>query len=189
MKWLVGFAPRARLLLATMALSAALGYLWIIRSRYGHDGADQLCSIIFTALFIGSLARAPAGLSAALWFIGFQVIHSYTASGLYKVGSRGWRDGSFLTSILGTEIYGSPRLGRLLLNKPILARLISRGVVFWESMIWIVLVLPAQVAAVLLLSTLVFHAANAYVMGLNTFLIAFAAGYPAIMFIILSRGF
>jgi len=57
----------------------------------------------------------------------------------------------------------------------------------WESSFAIVLFAPWQVGAAYMAVGAGFHVANAAVMGLNNFAIAFLGAYPALMYFILAR--
>jgi hypothetical protein len=56
------------------------------------------------------------------------------------------------------------------------------ALVLWESGFVIALIAPRPVLWMMLAAGLVFHLSCAWVMGLNTFLWAFAAGYPCVIF-------
>lgn len=80
--------------------------LFLLRSPYGTDGADQMMQIICVALFIGSIAGTDIGIKGALWFIAAQSVLSYFVSGFAKISSNTWRSGRALDGIFKTRMYG-----------------------------------------------------------------------------------
>jgi hypothetical protein len=190
-------AARALLALAIVFMPASSGFgLWLypltailtlvffIRTRYGHDGADQMSMIAFTSLAIGQLATDPFTHRMGLWFLTIQLCLSYLVAGIAKLSSAGWRDGSYIAGICGTRMYGNERLARLLASRPALAKSLARSIIVWECSFVLVLVLPLPWAIGLMLSGVVFHVVNAAVMGLNTFFWSFVALYPALLYCI-----
>jgi hypothetical protein len=166
---------------------ACFGLLFL-RSSYGLDGADQLVWIIFVGLLPVTLVPSSTTQSAWLWFVSIQVSLAYGVAGVAKASARGWRDGSFLVGIVGTQIYGRPALARFLADRPTLVKAHARLLILWECCFLAILVLPLPIVVVWLAAGLAFHAVNAYAMGLNTFFWAFIAAYPAVVFCVLTRG-
>ena len=167
---------------------ALLGGLFVIRNSYGQDGADQMSWIIFSGLTLVSLVATPAAATAFLWFVALQGCLSYGIAGVAKASAQGWRDGSYLIGICGTHIYGHAALADRLRRRPELAKGLSRLLVTWECAFPLVLVAPRPLALAILASGALFHIANGYIMGLNTFIWAFIATYPAILYCIQARG-
>jgi hypothetical protein len=168
-------------------VAVCVGTLFI-RSNYGYDGADQLIWIVFVGLVAVSLIDTPPTRTAFLWFIAVQGCLAYGVAGLAKASARGWRDGSFLVGILGTNMYGNAKLAAYLAGKPKLVTLHSRMIVLFECSFLAVLLLPMPAVLFWLGAGVAFHVANAYVMGLNTFVWAFIATYPAMLFCVTNRG-
>lgn len=170
-----------------LATAAVLNVLFFVRSRYGHDGADQMGSITFVALAIG-VASTPATRAAALWFLALQAALAYGTAGVAKAVAPGWRNGSHLAGIMGTRMYGHAGLAAALRARPVLARALGFGTLAWECAFPLVLVLPTPAVVAFLASGIAFHVANAVFMGLNTFFWAFIATYPAILYCAGTRG-
>lgn len=165
-----------------------LSLLFLVRSPYGHDGADQMLLIIFIGLSLRGLADTPLTRAMLLWFLAFQACLSYCVAGIAKSSAKGWRDGAYLVAICGTFIYGHTAVARFLRDRPKFTRVVSRSLIFWECSFPLAMLLPLPAAYAILAAGLIFHLVNAYVMGLNTFLFAFAATYPAILFCLHHRG-
>jgi hypothetical protein len=171
-------------IVVSMALASVL---LSARNLMGQDGADQMQVIIFVTLALVSVARTQAAMTAGLWFIAFQGCLSYATAGIAKLTEAGWRDGSFLTRVLGTQIYGDTASSEFLAARPELAKWLSRALVAWESSFALALALPASAVLALLGGGVVFHCLSAKLMGLNTFLPSFIATYPAIIYCVSSR--
>jgi hypothetical protein len=161
--------------------AAFVGQRWY--RRVGGDGADQMTSIVLVAAALGAPAF-PGDVRVALGagFIAAQAILAYSTSGVAKLISPVWRDGTGLAGILSTIDHGTPALGQWLVRHPTLSKLASWGTIMFECAFILVLVLPPPLAAALLVAGLGFHAACAGLMGLNSFLWAFPATYPCLWF-------
>jgi hypothetical protein len=166
----------------------AVTFLVNVRSRYGHDGADQLAGFVMLGIGFGSLVPTPLSRTACLLFFAFQACLAYGTAGWCKFPMGGWRDGTYLAAVLNARIYGMPPLGRFLTAHPALARLASRGVLAWECSFPLVLIVPAPIAFGIIGLGVAFHVVNACVMGLNCFVWSFVATYPALVWTILQRG-
>lgn len=164
------------------AIVLATGLLLFARGNYGYDGADQMNWILFGSLSLVSIESSGTTRLAFLWFIAIQACLSYLVAGVAKATAKGWRDGSFLIGIVGTRMYGHPGLGAILRTHPRLSAALSVGIISWECCFVFVLLAPPLLALLWLTLGFVFHMANAYIMGLNTFLWSFLSTYPAILY-------
>jgi hypothetical protein len=154
------------------------------RREWGNDGSDQMLAIVLVALFVGFGPFADRFLQvAALVFLCAQVCLAYGVAGAAKLLSPVWRRGEALALILDTSTYGHPRSAALLQRHACVARWLTWSVVVAELAfgLGLVLVLPSPWAWVLLSWGLAFHVATAVFMGLNTFVWAFLATYPALI--------
>lgn len=151
------------------------------RTSFGMDGADQKSALTLLALGIATLVPTPTVKAAALWFIAAQLTLSYVTSGLAKIPGAQWRSGAAIWGVLATRMYGVPALGVWLKGHPRLCAVLSWSVILSEVAFASVLVAPEPLAWALIGGGVAFHAATAVLMGLNTFLWAFLAGYPALI--------
>jgi hypothetical protein len=161
---------------------ALLGGLLTIRNAYGQDGADQMSWILFTSLALVSLLPTVAVRIACLWFLALQGCLSYSTAGIAKATAKHWRDGTYLIRILGTKMYGNIAVSEFLNSRPAYARFVARLLIAWESCFPLILFLPPTLVICMLATGVLFHVANAYIMGLNTFFWSFLATYPAILY-------
>lgn len=165
-------------LAAVVALSIALTRLMPL----GLEAADQMITILLTAQLLASLAPANQGVQrACVVFVALQAVLAYSVAGWAKLLKSSWRSGSYLQGLLRTEIFGHTQAARLLANKS-LAQQLSLALITVECAFPLALVTGTHGAAILCALVLCMHLANAYLLGLNLFVWAFAATYPAIIF-------
>jgi len=187
---MLAFGPAAWGAAWPLTLLLYLGGLLIeFRCRYGHDGADQMSSIMMLVITLAHVAGTDLAIKAALGFLAFQVMLSYATAGWAKAPMAGWRDGTYIAAILSTRIYGTPAVGKFLTERPRLAKLATWTVLTWECTFPVVLIAPPQIAYGYLGLGILFHVSNAVLMGLNSFVWAFIATYPAVVWWVLNRGF
>jgi len=171
------FAVVSGLLLLTMLA-------FTLRRYIGDDGSDQMNGIITMVLFLcAGLGRDERLLYVGLYFLAFQACLSYLAAGVAKALSPEWRDGSAIFKIFNTEAYGIRPVATWLAGKRALQWILAWSVIVVECFFPLVVVLPLPLAALLLTWGVVFHVLCAVIMGLNSFLWAFTATYPAIVFV------
>jgi hypothetical protein len=170
------------LLLGLVALGTSM---LILRTTFGLDGADQLVLITFTTLALVAVYPDAVAARLGLWFIALQACLAYFTAGIYKVTSRTWWDGSALTGVLGTLSYGNRSLARWFDSHRRTALWCSRLFCASEAAFPLVLLCPASWLPYFLAWGVVFHASCAVIMGLNDFVWAFVATYPAIAYVVL----
>jgi hypothetical protein len=174
-----GMAP----VLGVCALVACIcSVIAAIRSPYGMDGSDQVVVLTLAATGLARLG-GPLAAESALLFIAFQVGASYFIAGAAKLKSQSWRNGDALPALTATSIYGNRTVNACLSRHASLAKVLGRGITLWEVAFPVVFVVPAPVAASLLVSGFLFHAFCAAAMHLNSFVWAFVAAYPAIWYV------
>ncbi|OFJ50601.1 hypothetical protein BEL07_27325 [Mycolicibacterium grossiae] len=150
------------------------------RSSMGTEGSDQMFAIIAIALLLGGNAFAsPLAAKVCLAFIVLQAVLSYTTSGIAKLISPIWRSGSALPAVLSTHSHGLPAFGRLLSKHRNVALLANWFVIVFEASFALAIVSP-NLALLYISAGVVLHVSIAYTMGLNLFLFAFTATYPAV---------
>ncbi len=102
-------------------------------------------------------------------------------AGLSKATSSYWRSGNAFTIIAQPRMYGQPTAARVIRTHPAVGRAAGHAVLAWESLFILALTAPPALVVAMLAVGVAFHAGCAVVMGLNRFLWAFAAGYPALL--------
>lgn len=162
--------------------SATLYARW--RRGFGDDGSDQMLTIMSVTFALALLLRGGDGvLEAGLLFIGAQACLAYTAAGVAKLVSPVWRGGHAIPGVVATRTYGLRPLSTLVRSIPGLALILCWGTIAFESSFVLAPFLPSVLLLGLLATAAAFHVGTALVMGLNGFLWAFVATYPAIVFL------
>jgi hypothetical protein len=155
-----------------------------LRCPYGLDGADQMLLLILVALLVQSLFPADRDIAAViLTFIALQACLSYFVAGVSKLTSPLWRSGEALSQVLNTESYGSRLASNMLFRLPWGGRALNWSVVGFECAFPLVLVVGMPTALVFVVWGVLFHLGSASLMGLNTFLWAFGASYPSVLYL------
>jgi hypothetical protein len=147
------------------------------------DGAEHMFTTVLIALAPTFFFSSSLILQVALFFVALQVSLEYATAGWSKLSHwRGWVQGPYLLQVFSSSNYGHRGLAQLLQSSPTLAGMISIAIILLEIAAPLALLLPAPLAEVLLLGLLAFHIATAVCMGLNTYVWAFAAAYPAVLY-------
>jgi hypothetical protein len=154
------------------------------RSIYGGDGSQQMNLVIGVAVLLGfnPWVKPMVG-SLSLAFVAAQSCLAYFTSGVSKVISPIWMRGEPLVGILSTTAYGSELGLRIALRAPRVTRTASFVMVGLETSFPLSVAGPLPILVGFLLWGVAFHVANAFFMGLNTFLWSFLATYPAICYV------
>lgn len=169
---------------------AFLSMVFLARQAFGFDGSDQALNISLLVLFLVAVIPGRVSEGAALWFLAAQLCLSYVTAGILKSKNPEWRDGRALVGVLDTHMYGNPSLAVRVRPHAGLVRMMGSGIVLWECSFPSVLVLPPAFLPLFVVTGIGFHIANALIMGLNSFVYAFAAWYPALVWVVLvGRGF
>jgi hypothetical protein len=156
-------------------------YILLRCGGVGRIGSDSMTFVVCAAAWLALvLGRDRLTATAGLWFVAALTCWSYVVAGASKLASPSWRSGRAIRDLLSTHAYGSQRLSRLVAQRPYLARFLSWVTMLWECTFPLVLIVPDELRVVLLCSGVLFHATMAWLMGLNTFIWAFAATYPAL---------
>ncbi|MFC0429191.1 hypothetical protein [Kutzneria buriramensis] len=166
---------------AAAAFLAGSNVLLQLRTNYGADGSDHVNIVVCAALAASKFfPNDEKARNACTAFIAGQSVISYFAAGLAKVISPYWRDGSGMQGIFRTKTYGQKQVGELLQKFPWFAKAAGWSVWAGEMAFPLALLAPKPIALGLLGTGVSFHAGNAAFMGLNRFLWAFSATYPAV---------
>ena len=178
--------PGLPVLACLLAAGTALLIRLLLANRcpYGMDGSDQMETMVLAGLVITFVLRqwAPEAAPWGLYFITGQCVLSYLASGVSKLASPIWRDGTAAMKVFGTYTYSAPSMALLMQRAPALGVPLCWSVMLWETAFPLALFLPQGGLLGFLAVGVVFHFMNAVVMGLNKFFWAFLATYPAVWY-------
>lgn len=161
---------------------AATSALLNPRHTYGRDGTDQASTVVQFATGSARLVRSEEAKDALVWCAAAQCTLSYAVSGWVKLLGSKWRDGSALGAVMRTRSYGHRGMWQWTQDHPRTARLLVYGVLALESVFPLVHVAGGRLARPLLASAAVFHAVNAYLMGLSRFVTSFVSMHPLVAY-------
>jgi hypothetical protein len=162
-----------------IAAAAALQLMLMKRHHLTIDGSDQMTLVVLVACLIGRIGADAVATWAAVSFLAAEVSLAYLVAGVSKATSAYWRSGQAFAMIAQTRMYGQPAAARVVNRLPWAGHAASYAVICWESLFVLSLTAPPAVVAVLFVLGVGFHAGCGLVMGLNRFMWAFVASYPA----------
>ncbi len=157
----------------------ALG-LWQLHRFQGpyNGGSDKMLLLVVSCL---ALAHAVPGLGQiALAYLAVQLVLSYFVSGWVKLRSADWRAGDALADVFAFSAYPVSEGLRRLGDRAGLMRAGSWAVIGFEVAFPLALLSQTTLIPALCIAA-AFHLANALFFGLNRFLWAWIAAYPALL--------
>lgn len=174
--WLV-LSPSFPCALAALATSLVT----CMRFRGTFNGGSDSMTV---AVLIGLCLAGPSGNHAqlGLTYVAVQLLLSYTIAGVVKLVRPVWRAGAALPAFMAIASYGVPAPLQRALSRPWLARLLSWGVIGFECAMPAALV-DVRVCGALLAAAFAFHLGTVLAFGLNRFLWAWSAAYPALIWL------
>jgi hypothetical protein len=143
-----------------------------------NGGSDYMSSLLFLFTFIGVLFTDSMG-AVCLWYITLQLCLSYFKAGWIKLIKPKWRRGEAISSFVLSPIYAQNRLMSLVFKSKPLAFIVSWSVMLFELLFPLAL-LDRRFALGFIAVGILFHLGNAFVFGLNRFVFAWLAAYPAL---------
>jgi hypothetical protein len=166
-------------LTALVCVTAVLQLLMMKRNHLANDGSDDMVTVVLVSTAVALVAASNVAIVSWAVFLTGQLLLAYFVSGISKAQSDGWWRGDAVTGVVGTRIFGHPRFAQILARHPTSGSLLTRGTFFFEVLFPAFLFAPKPVFLAALAAMLAFHLGCAVIMGLNTFVWAFAACYPA----------
>ena len=159
--------------------------LILIRWRGAFNGGSDFMTLVsLTGVLIAQLATPFVGAvlawKAGLWYIAIHAITSYFISGAIKLLQPEWRDGRILIVFLDGGIHG-PLPHNSLFRQRRIAVIASWSFILWECLFPLALTGP-RLAALWCGVAAVFHLLVFRFFGLNRFVWAWAATFPAVIY-------
>ncbi len=162
-----------------LALFLVLGTLAIAgRWRGSYNGGSDAMTLVVLLGLLPGLAGQELAAQAGLAYIAVQGLLSYFIAGFVKVRAADWRSGRALGVFLNLPSFPIPMSLRRCSKRPKLLRALSLAVIAFELGAPLALWWPGPYLA----AAMGFHLFNAYALGLNRFVWAWAAAYPAIVY-------
>lgn len=188
----VSFIVRAGLSLAlvlgaTPHIAAPALFLvsWGVLTRFDgpyNGGADRMSLLALLCVSLAHLLPQALWRELALGYLAAQLVLSYALSGLVKLANPDWRSGRALQDVFLFSVYPVSGGVRTLAQRRGLMLAGSWGVILLEILFPLALLTSASLMAALVLAA-AFHLANAWLFGLNRFVWAWFAAYPAIVWL------
>lgn len=148
-----------------------------------NGGSDYMTTILLSALSVAAYFQTEKVMMGALWYIALQSILSYFLAGLVKIKQPLWRNGHALKAFLHSPNYNAPEVLKTLLQERKTALVLAWIIMMAELLFPLVLFVPKTMTLAILLTAFLFHLNNVWLFGLNRFLLAWLATYPAIYFV------
>jgi hypothetical protein len=149
----------------------------------GMDGAERLLAVCVLVLGVTFLLDSRWTLQLALGFVAAQALLEYVSAGWTKaMDLDGWARGTHLARVIASSNYGHRGLAPWVLRNQRLVGKLSLVLITLEVAAPGVLLAPRPWAEMLVMALLAFHIGCAVVMGLSTFVWAFGATYPAMLY-------
>lgn len=147
-----------------------------------NGGSDFMTLVVLPATSVALIFQGNPGIEkACLWYIAIQTCSSYFSAGLSKLRTENWRTGKALIGFLHSAIYQTRNPLDRLIRLPYIAFLASWMVILFECSFPIALI-STDFCRFYIGASFAFHLANFYVFGLNRFLFAWMATYPALYY-------
>ena len=150
-----------------------------------NGGSDFMTIVVLTGLLIATLSGAfgdeELGWRAGLIYIAIHSASSYFISGGVKLLNADWRSGRALSLFLDGGVYGPLSPTSIFWRKPV-AVLCSWSFILWECLAPLVF-LDIGAAVLFCAVAAVFHLLVFWHFGLNRFVFAWAATFPALIYV------
>lgn len=166
---------------------AASGILSYPRHIYGTDGSDQVSIIVQSATGAARLVPSDAAKDALVWYIAAQANLSYAISGWVKLFGKQWRDATALPGVMRTRTYGHAGMWAWTQKHPKASKWLTHSVLALECGFPLLYTLGGRFVRPAITSVVMFHGANAYLMGLGRFFTAFTSMHPLVAYTAVPR--
>ena len=179
----------AALLLGGLGGSAVPVALWLttvlVNVRFRgtfNGGSDLMTMVVLTGVVVAHLWRgSPVVVGGALLYVAAQATLSYVVAGVAKLANPGWRSGVALGAFVARPDFAVPVAVRRALGTGRRLMIASWAVMLVECTFPLAFV-GVGAAWFIVALALAFHLGNVAVFGLNRFLHAWAAAWPAVIF-------
>ena len=157
--------------------------VWHLRTRVWLDASDQLSLLCLLACCVAEALHTDVAGAIALSFLASQAALAYGVAGFLKLTKPGWFTGLYPRYILSTASYGNAPLFRFVDQRGWLAGVAGGVMVLGECALAFAWLMPPPLCLAMLGFGLALHVALALLLGLPTYVWAFAALYPATYFV------
>jgi hypothetical protein len=166
-----------------IALAITLRLLSIVRyGSHGSEGADHMLMLVLGSLLIYFFAPTPLVQRVVLWFLAAETLLAYITAGVVKLKSRRWRQGGALRQILSTTLFECRPFVVIAGQRQQLIRVLHWMVIFFECAAPFLVFTGPTGCLIFLAMGAMFHLSISVMQGLNLFVFAFGATYPAVLY-------
>lgn len=178
-RWMAGVSALSIPSVWSLALLLVIHVFTMIRWLGNYNGgSDSMTSLLLLFTFLAAVWPERLG-PICLWYITVQLCFSYFKAGWYKIRRVSWRSGKAVSQFVAAPMYSeSPLLNRFLGVRWL--GFIAAWVVILFELLFPIAMINQDLALVFMVMGFVFHLGNGYVFGLNRFVWAWAAAYPAL---------
>jgi len=158
--------------------------IWLIKKYQGpfNGGSDRMTLLALLCLSVASLAPQTNLRELALGYLGIQLLLSYFVAGIVKLRNPEWLNGIALQKIFCESRYPTSRSIRSWgKHRPLM--LIGGIVILLFEILFPMFMLTAQSLWAGLAIAFLFHLLNAWLLGLNRFVWAWLAAFPALIWL------
>lgn len=166
-----------------LILILVIQWLSFARHKSSNSAADQIQLIVLFGYVVAQLSPDLLLRQMAMSFIAVNLLISYITAGYFKLTSKTWQSGNAMRVVLATDTYGDSKFYFNLLNKPVMFKVMAWATICFDFFLPFVAMMHPVGSIVFIVLGVTFHAGNAYFMGLNNFLLAFAAGFPSVYYL------
>lgn len=171
--------PHVVLVVALLLSTLLISVRW--RGSF-NGGSDSMAIVLLSGITLSSAwPDAVTAQLACLWYIALQCCSSYFVSGVVKLQQREWRRGETLARLFDLPRYEGQGVRRFLISHPRLGQIACWSIIAFECSFPVALQ-GERVCLCYIVMALGFHLANLALFGLNRFLFAWGATYPALLF-------
>ncbi len=158
----------------------------LIRWRGAFNGGSDFMTLaclvgLVIATGMEAVGYGDLGARVGLTYVAIQSASSYFISGAVKIFEPGWRNGSALVIFLDDGLYG-PLSADSLFRRPGIARLCALAFILWECSVALCL-FDVRLMIGFCGVAACFHFLVFWYFGLNRFFFAWAASFPALIYL------
>lgn len=147
-----------------------------------NGGSDLMTMVVLSALVVAHLGNgSPVVVNGALLYVAAQAMLSYFVAGVAKLTNAEWRRGDALPAFVSRPDVAAPAAVRRLLADRRRRTGASWAVIAFECSLPLAFA-GVGAAWVFVAVALVFHLGTVVAFGLNRFLLAWAAAWPAVVY-------
>lgn len=169
----------------TWAVGVIFLATWLTSIRWRgtfNGGSDSMTALVALALWVAGLGSRPGLTKACLAYIAIQLVASYALAGIAKLRNPEWRNGRALPALFRVPGYDRPPAAlRALVDRPAFARAGAWMLIAFECAFPLAFASRA-VCIAFIAAALGFHLTCFRALGLNRFVFAWSAAYPALLY-------